>query len=480
MSGLPLTVTAVSLHERGVTLRLPFRFGVVTLREAQQAFVRVRVRLDDGREAWGMAAELMVPKWFDKRPETSNEQNVMHLRLALDRARRAYLAEGRTESAFGLFESLYPGLVEECGPDLNPLAAQFGPAQLDKAVLDGLCRAAGLSFTTALRANLPGIRVGPLTPGLEEFDMPGFLAGLALPSSVCARHTVGMLDPLVAADRGAESALDDGLPETLQDVIRDYGNTCFKLKLGGDPDSDHARLRAIAAVLDTLPTPYLVTLDGNEQFDSAEAVVALWRRLAADPALDRLLAATVLVEQPIHRSAAADQPVDALARRVPVIIDESDATLGAFPRARDLGYDGVSSKACKGIYKSILNAARCVAWNRAQGEPRYFLSGEDLTCQAGLAVQQDLALVGALGIPHVERNGHHYVHGMDGAGEAEQRAFVEAHPDLYGAIRGRACLRLRNGHISLDSLNTTGFASAAVPDWEALPEMRFNERVPTQ
>ena len=35
-----------------------------------------------------------------------------------------------------------------------------------------------------------------------------------------------------------------------------------------------------------------------------------------------------------------------------------------------------------------------------------------ITTQAGLAVQQDLALVNPLGLTDVERNGHHYVNGM--------------------------------------------------------------------
>ena len=30
----------------------------------------------------------------------------------------------------------------------------------------------------------------------------------------------------------------------------------------------------------------------------------------------------------------------------------------AFPRARKLGYRGISSKSCKGIYKSLINGAR--------------------------------------------------------------------------------------------------------------------------
>ena len=48
------------------------------------------------------------------------------------------------------------------------------------------------------------------------------------------------------------------------------------------------------------------------------------------------------------------------------------------------------------------------------------MSAEDLTTQAGIAVQQDLALASLVGATHVERNGHHYVDGMAGAPEQEQ------------------------------------------------------------
>ena len=108
-----------------------------------------------------------------------------------------------------------------------------------------------------------------------------------------------------------------------------------------------------------------------------------------------------------------------------MIIDESEDTLEAFPRARRLGYTGVSSKTCKGFYKSILNLARCAMWNREIGTERYFMSGEDLTIQAGLALQQDLALICLLGLKHVERNGHHYVNGMAGLPDPEQDGVLD-------------------------------------------------------
>ena len=82
MTAPKLSISEIRLYERPVRLRLPFRFGIVTLTEAPQAFVRCRIRLADGREQWGMSAELMVPKWFDKNPSLSNEANFDQLRAS--------------------------------------------------------------------------------------------------------------------------------------------------------------------------------------------------------------------------------------------------------------------------------------------------------------------------------------------------------------------------------------------------------------
>ena len=201
-------------------------------------------------------------------------------------------------------------------------------------------------------------------------------------------------------------------------------------------------------------------------------MLELWRRLAATPRLRRLADSILFIEQPIGRRTALDTDVTALSQLKPVIIDESDDSLAAFPRARARGYQGVSSKCCKGLYKSILNAARCAAWNAESGGARYFMSGEDLTTQAGLAVQQDLALVNLLGLTHVERNGHHYVNGMSGLPEAEQQAFLTAHPDLYERSHGAVRLKIRGGRLAIGSLAVAGFASGAAPDWAALKPMR--------
>ncbi len=324
-----------------------------------------------------------------------------------------------------------------------------------------------------LRANLCGIAATPLCPDLEGFDFAAFLGGLRPVSQIAARHTVGLVDPITRADQTERVA--DGLPETLEEVVHTYGHRWFKLKVCGDVDADVKRLAAIAAVLDRIPGGYQASLDGNEQYDNVQGVLALWQRMLAEPRLARLCASVVFIEQPIKRQAALQQSVDALAAHKPVILDESDDSLDAFPRGRAMGYSGVSSKTCKGLYKSLLNAARCVQWN-SQATPagaggavaRYFMSAEDLTIQAGLALQQDLALVSLLGIGHVERNGHHYVNGMAGLPEPEQQAFLAAHPDLYEFSHGAVRVRIRDGQLAIGSLRCAGFASGALPDWQAL------------
>ena len=467
-----LRLVEVEFYERDVRLRMPFRFGVVTLTEAPQTFVRARIRTDDGREGWGMAAEILAPKWFDKSPDLTNEDNFDQLRRALAIAGRTYLAESAMHTAFGLHAACAAAHAEAAGAaGLPPLVAGFGPALLDRAILDALLRLEGVGVFEAARRNLFDLSAA-LTPDLEGFDFAGFLGALRPAERIDLRHTVGLVDPIADDDLAGRDRVDDGLPETLDEVIRDYGVTHFKLKVGGDLDADVDRLTRIARALDPLPS-YRATLDGNEQYADVDGVLALWEAIEAAPALARLRDAIIFVEQPITRTKALEREVTPLAARKPVEIDESDATLDAFVQAKRLGYQGVSSKSCKGFYKSLLNRARCAAWNGDAGPGSYFMSAEDLTTQAGLAVQQDLALATLIGCTHVERNGHHYVNGMASAPEPEQEAFRAAHPDLYHRSLGAVRLRIEGGALAIGSLGGPGLASGVLPDLAALRRCEY-------
>ena len=459
-------IAEIELLEIPVVLRMPFRFGVVTLRKCFQAFVRARIVMPDGRSHWGASAEMIVPKWFDKNIQLSDEDNFEQERHVLRMAKAADLADGNPDTAFGHFARHHEAHLRACAlENLNPLLANYGPALIDRALIDALCRALGKSFYAAVQHNKLGI--DERMPAFHGLNMTGFLSSLQPATTLHARHTVGLLDAITRQD--VIEPVNDGLPETLQEVLQVYGQRYFKLKVSGRVDVDIDRLCAIASVLDKQPAPYHATLDGNEQYQSAEQLHELLTRMRAIPELQRLVASILFIEQPINRLQALDVDLKKLDLGMPVIIDESDGLLDTFVMARKQGYTGISSKTCKGVYRSLLNAARCATWNEEASTPgRYFMSAEDLTVQAGLSLQQDLALVNLIGVTHVERNGHHYVNGLQSRPQAEQAAFCQAHPDLYEHSHGAARLRIRDGQLQIASLDALGYASTVMPDFSAM------------
>ena len=468
MTAPRFTITAIECREWPFTLRLPFRFGVITVTQGRQAVVRVRIRDESGREGWGLAAETLAAKWFDKDAALTDADNENQLRRALELAGEASLAAGPA-TAFGHYAGTCAAQVAACGREaLNPLIASYGRALVDRAALDALLKLHGISVFAGMRSNIGGLAPHAIVPDLAGFDFPALLAALKPARRIAARHTVGLIDPITAADQAERVA--DGLPETLEEVAASYGHSFWKLKVMGDVAQDVDRLCRIAAVIDSMAT-YHVTLDGNEQYENAEGAAELWRAMQAEPRLARLRASVLYIEQPVKRALALGTGMRALARERPVIIDESDGTLDAFVTAKSLGYTGVSSKSCKGFWRSLLNRARCEAWNTADDETDYFMTGEDLTTLAGVCVQQDLALVALLGLTHVERNGHHFIDGFAGRPKAEATRFMEAHPRLYADTPHGPRLAIRAGMLDLASLDVPGLGATEEPDLAAMAPM---------
>ena len=463
MTAPRLRILSVEVRERMMPFVRPFRFGPSVVEAAPQAFVRVDVEVEGAGRAVGQAAEMMMPRWFDKAPHKSPESTVHDLRRVLLHAAALY-ADEPWSTAYGLSADAGPaqlGWAE--GEGIPPLAANFGCALLDKAVLDAVLRALSLTFPEGLARNVAGLDARH-APDLAAAGISTFLSALAPVATVALRHTIGLLDPLEG-------------PHGLAAEIAAARLRFFKIKIGGDLAADLDRLAAITATLTRLVPDFRATLDANEQYDPdrlCQLVAAL-----GTPALEPLKARLLYIEQPFDRSETFERPLPSALDGICVIIDEADGTLDAFPRALALGYRGVSSKACKGLYKSILNAVRV----RQRADRRVFLSAEDLTCQPGLGLQQDTALIAALGLTHGERNGHHYVAGFGPAPEAEARAFAAAHSDLYRSVDGIIALDVSRGMLPTASLlSSPGFARRAEPDWASLspvtlPETRLVQEI---
>src|SRR5579863_212532 len=454
---LRFAVRDIALFERAVRFARPFRFGAVVVEAASQVFVRVEIEIEGKGRAAGASAEMMVPKWFDKRAHLSTEQTVDELRRSLAIASQLYLTSFGYDTAFGHHASRVSVQIDKCAKeDIPPLAALFGPAEINKAILDALLRGAGINYFDGMAANIAGIDAR-MSPDLSNDDITRFLAQCRRRERVAIRHTVG-LDDTVEGAGGVAGANENS------------GARYFKLKLAGNPDSDAERLIRIGRELTKLPYDYNVTLDANEQYADLGDLRKLVDRLGRDPALSPVASQLLYIEQPMPRDITRASPLQGIAA-CDFIIDEADDSYNAFVAARALGYRGISSKSCKGIYKSVINAARAAKWSTS-GE-KFFVTGEDLTCQAGLAVQQDLALGALIGITHTERNGHHYVDGFGDTPADEANAFLAAHPDLYTRADQQVRLAIHDGDLLTTSLTAPGFASGVHPLWPTMQAFRY-------
>jgi hypothetical protein len=468
-----LRLLDVSLHRTGTRTRMPFRFGIAVMTEAPHVFLHGTYEVN-GKVVTGVAAEGLLPKWFDKSPDKSAEQEIDEMLLVIRQA----VATARSlpaSTAFDFWRQLYDVQMPwAAAKGLPPLLAHFGVSMVERTLLDALARAQGVNFGTLLRENLPGIRLGEIHPELEGRLPAEFLPARPL-AKVIARHTVGLSDPLTAAHVQPADKLDDGLPQTLEDCIRFYGLHHFKLKVRGDVEADLARLQKIAEVVTRqCGERYAFTLDGNEQYKQFPKFVELWDRIIADPALAKFFTKLIFIEQPLYRSVALDPSIAKIRDwkgGPPMIIDESDAEIGDLARALELGYAGTSHKNCKGVMKGV--AHRCLINHRnAIGKTtRHQMSGEDLVNIGPVALLQDLAAQAALGNDTVERNGHHYFRGLSIFTASISQAMLAGHGDLYTKLNGTARLNVRQGELNLDSVNAAPFGVAAELSMEGFEEL---------
>ena len=449
-----VTVREVDYHVLPMRTRFPFKYGIAAMTALPHLFVTVRGECE-GKPMVGLSSEGLPPKWFTKDPTTTFEED-LPLMLEVIRNAGAILEGGLTGTFYELWEVLY--YRQEAWPKGNevpPLLANLGVSLMERAVIDGMCRTLGVSFGEALRGNVLGIELGEVRSELAGYEPADLLPRASL-ERITARHTVGLGDPL--SDGDDADAPKDGLPFTLEECIAAYGLDYFKMKLCGNLEKDVARLRELQGVFARCAKGgYKMTLDGNEQFADIATFAEHWKVYQEDEVIRELLSHVLFVEQPLHRDRALGEEVrEALAgwtEAPPLIIDESEADAGT------------SHKNCKGIVKGITNA--CLLEHRRREDParEYFLSGEDLANVGPVALLQDLAVMAALGIPHVERNGHHYFAGLSMYPEEVRRRVLEEHGDLYREhVGGFPTLDIREGVLELGSVVGAPFGTGPLLD----------------
>ena len=117
-----IAVRDIAFFERPVRFARPFRFGNVVINASTQIFVRVEVEIEGMSTSTGASAEMLAPKWFDKRPHLTSEQTAAELRRSLAIARELYLSHRGFETAFGLHAKCLAAQVEACTKEDIPRA----------------------------------------------------------------------------------------------------------------------------------------------------------------------------------------------------------------------------------------------------------------------------------------------------------------------------------------------------------------------
>ncbi len=470
---MKFTLKQTRLGLRNSTTRIPFFYGNTCLTRCPQAVLEAVVECN-GRVQSGYSGDCLPPGWFDKNPQLGFRQQIDDMLTAAALAQGVFAEEASHETnLFDAWLAAYHRVHAVAGEQgTEPLLATFGLSLVERAIIDALARAADLSFAQAVRENLFAIRPGEVHPELKGMQPSDWLP--ENPSRrVFVRQTVGLGDPLTVAEIPSGQRVVDGYLQAIEEYIQQSGVRYFKVKLRNDLDQDRHRLLGFAALVEShLGKDYRLTLDGNEQYKTAAELDDLIELLQGDPKLATLWDNTLAIEQPLARRVALDADhtagVRELSRRRPVIIDESDGELGSYVQALECGYRGVSSKNCKGPIKSLLNAGLTWLRNDRGRNAEFLMTGEDLCSVGVIPTQADLCLAAALGLTHVERNGHHYHPGLSYLPPAQQQAALAAHGDMYARRHGVVSPHIQDGVLEIGSLQCVGFGFAVTPDFDSM------------
>lgn len=433
--------------------RTPLKFGAVVMRETPFVHVRARVENLDGdtAEGWGGIFLSDVWAWPDPRVKQPLKHHAM-MRLVDDWAQHfaGYNAYAHPIDIWAdLHEELHPLAAQLSNnlhlPGTMPyLASLVCGSPVDAALHDAFGKVNRInSYSGYGRAYMQS----DLSRYLGKKFRGMYLSDIIrpMPAAIDAFHLVGGLDKLAESEITDEDP-KDGLPVSLDQWIRFEHPHCLKVKLrGSDLSWDIERLIAVATVARQEHrklglSGLWLSADTNEQCETPQYVVDLLEEVRRrDPQVYEMI---LYIEQPCHRD-LREHPMDVsdIAKRKPVIIDESLMSRQDLELALKLGYTGAALKTCKGHSAALLTAAEC-----AQRGIVYTV--QDLT-NPGISLAHSVSLAAHLGpLRGVETNSRQFFPATNGP-------LSRVHPGLA---------RLTDGKLDTTTLGGVGLGY----QWEKL------------
>jgi L-alanine-DL-glutamate epimerase-like enolase superfamily enzyme len=395
--------------------RAPYKFGGRVVDRVTILNVRCRVETRAGKSTWGFGSMTMGNMWAFPSPTMSYDVTLGAMKDLAERIARI------TGQCREVGHPLDLALVLE--PEYLTAAAEVSRERKLDQPIPKLCTLVVASpFDAALhdafgKAHARNVYAtyGPdlMTHDLSRYLGSGFKGERldryllqAPPERIPLFHSVGGLDPLEAKD--VENPVGDGLPETLPEWIGRNGLVRVKIKLSGEDlrgdvertlriDRVTAEAQARRGVED-----WKYCLDFNERCPNVGYVLDFLRQVRAGT--PEGFARILYVEQPTARDLEANRAnvMHEAARLRPVVIDESLTGLESLRLAREMGYNGVALKACKGQSQAVLMAAAARKYGM-------FLCVQDLTCPGASLIHSVGLSAHVPAVAGIEANARQYV-----------------------------------------------------------------------
>jgi L-alanine-DL-glutamate epimerase-like enolase superfamily enzyme len=453
--------------------RAPYKFGGRVVDRVTILNVHCRVETRAGRSTWGFGSMTLGNMWAFPSRTMSYDATLGAMKELAERIARITGACTETGHPLDLALVLEPEFLRAAAAvsrdraldePIPKLATLVVASPFDAALHDAFGKAHGRNVYHTYGPDL-------LPHDLSRYlgrDFKGERLERYLLRKPRARiplfHSVGGLDPLEPAD--VQQPVGDGLPETLPAWIDQDGLVRIKIKLSGEDlrwdveravriDRVAARAQARRGVRD-----WKYCLDFNERCPDVAYVLDCLRQIRAGTpqGFDRIL----YVEQPTARDLRAQRAnvMHEAARLRPVVIDESLTDLESLLLAREMGYNGVALKACKGQSQAVLMAA-------AAQKHGMFLCVQDLTCPGASLIHSVGLSAHVPAVAGIEANARQYV-------PAANARWADRFPGIFkvrdGYLRPREILGPGLG-IPPDMLDPSGRGGAAAvpPTEEAIP-----------
>jgi L-alanine-DL-glutamate epimerase-like enolase superfamily enzyme len=417
--------------------RAPYKFGGRVVDRVTILNVRCRVETRGGKSAWGFGSMTLGNAWAFPSPTLSYDVTLGAMKELAERVARVVSQCQEVGHPLDLALVLEPEQLTatadvsrklKLDQPIPKLCTLVVASPFDAALHDAFGKVHGRSAYATYGPDL-------MTHDLSRYLGPEFKGDrldrylLREPQErIPLFHSVGGLDPLEAKD--VDKPVADGLPETLPEWIDHNGLVRIKIKLSGeDLRSDVERTLRIDRVAAQAQArrgvgDWKYCLDFNERCPNVGYVLDFLRqvRAGAPAGFERIL----YVEQPTARDLEADRAnvMHEAARLRPVVIDESLTGLDRLLLAREMGYNGVALKACKGQSQAMLMAAAAQKYGM-------FLCVQDLTCPGASLVHSVGISAHVPAVAGIEANARQYV-------PAANRPWQDHFPGIF---------KVRDGHL---------------------------------